>query len=396
MKKPKAQICGFLGLILLLLLCSLNLPGVKSVLTTSVTISASGSIVSQTSGPLSLHTSGLNIYDSNGKQVKLYTCAIHYGGGQHITATDIANIASYGFNAVRLHIYWNEIQPSSGSSVDSTYFTSTGDVEPAGIGLDSIVQWCTNNNMYIILNPYWGASYPAPSWVPIASSGGVQAGTDPNSYDIFGTTVTNGVAYMYSWMANHYANNKNVIFESFNEMQLVKSSDAGTPFANFNNAWISAIETNEGTNTHLKIIESVYGLDYTDYFTPPYVTGPQPRSNVLLASHDYPPYSSWNPTGSQGITWVQNRLAADAATYHSAGYPCIDTEFSKSQNQANFTSWFTASLSSFASSNYCGWTYWCYSSNVNSESSGGSTWNIKVASIRNAILPTLQQYMVQP
>jgi hypothetical protein len=349
--------------------------------------------------PLWLHTSGQNIYDSNGKQVKLYTVDIEYGGSQHITLSDIQKIKSMGFNAVRLHIYWQVLQPNGPTSVNTAAFTSTGNVEPAGIGLDSIVNWCAQNGMYIILNPQWSSGWAPPSWVPTTSYGQT-TGDSGRAVNLLGdTTVQSGVNYLYNWMAQHYSANSNVIFESFNELLTPSNTDGGTPFANFNNGWVSAIEQGEGSNHHLVLVEMLWNTNWQYILTAPYIAGT--HSNIILATHNYDPMTGWigidsNVNDWGGSAWMIQKINSMADAAHSAGYPWMNTEFSKSTDQSNWQSWYTTEMTTFKNDNAAGWTFWCYCSNPNTATGSGAAWNINNPTIGPQILPYLQPYMVQP
>jgi hypothetical protein len=377
----------------------ISILAVKAVTMQAAAIIQATGIISPRSTPTGidwLHTSGENLYDSSGRQFKIHACCINYAEGEHITLNDIQKIKNWGFNTVRTHIYWGRLQPGQ-CAVNALAFTSTaddGNTAPAGIGLDSIVDWCAQNEMYVILNPHWSPINVAPSWASaLTSNYGQITGDGGAPINLLGNSeIQTGVNYFYNWMAQHYATNGNVIFESFNELVTPSASDGGAPFANFNNGWISAIESGEGGNSHLKIVETLLAQPWTDIFTPPYVAGT--HNNVLLASHDYAPMQSWHP--SSDISYVQSKLAMYANNVHGAGFPWIDTEFSKSQDQANFQSFFTTTLDSFESNNAAGWAYWCYCSDANVGASGSATWNINNAAIANQIMPILQSYMTLP
>ncbi|MCW4010402.1 MAG: cellulase family glycosylhydrolase [Candidatus Bathyarchaeota archaeon] len=334
-----------------------------------------------TGGAPWLHTSGQNIYDSSGRQVKLYGVTIPWGqGNEQITQSDIQSIRSKGFNSIRIFVMWCDVQPTSPSSVNTAIFTSNYGL--AGTSIDNIVSWAAQEGIYVEICTGWSPSFPAPSWTGF--------GSDMNSVTtkILQNTnnVWSGISYMYQWMAQHYAANSNVIFESFNEMETSTTSLAGSAFANFNDAWVSAIEKGEGSNSHLKIIEFlIQSGPYSPIFTAPYISGS--HSNIMLASHDYASMSSADTTG------VAARLVSIANAAHNAGLPWVDTEFSKSLDQVGWDNWLHLVLSTFKQYNIAGWSYFCYDGNVNNEASGAATWNIKNPSIGAQVLPILQQYM---
>ena len=339
-----------------------------------------------------LHTSGTQLYNSNDNQVNLYACNIladsTWSSQAIITATDIAKIKSYGFNAVRLHLEWCFLQPTNSYSVDTTIFTTAKD--NLGASIDNIVQWCADNNMYIILNPHWGSGFNAPSWTP-TSSAGCTTGDDGKAVDLFrDTNVKAGICYMYNYMASRYASSSNVIFEGFNELLTPNNADAGQPFADFNNQWISAIESGEGSNNHIKIVEALINQDWDVLYVAPYVNGN--HGNVMIATHDYSPMTGWTGSSAQ-ITTLRNRIASQKTQVNAAGFPVIDTEFGKSQDQSAFVTFFTTELTAFANNNYQGWANWCYCGDPSINAAGTEKWNINNPTVQANILPTLQAYM---
>jgi hypothetical protein len=342
-----------------------------------------------------LHTSGENIYDSSGNQVKLYTLTIQYGDAAHITQVDIQKIRDMGFNSIRVWAYWGLIQPNGPTSINTDYFTSTGNVEPLGIGLDSVVNWAAQAGMYVEICAVYTAYYGAPSWAGLASGDAAGNPSAGNAIIQNQNNVQTGINYMYQWMGQHYASYSNVIFEGFNEMVVSDTSLAGSAFADFNNGWVSAVEQGEGSNSHLKIIEFLINSGpYTEIFTGPYISGS--HSNILLATHNYTPMNSWDPNSSTGTSYVLSRLQASANAAHSAGYPWIDTEWSKSIDQNQWQSWYQAMLSGYSQYNAAGWAYYCYDSNPNGEAVSNAMWNLNNPSIASQVLPILQAAMVQP
>ena len=219
-----------------------------------------------TSGPLWLHTSGQNIYDSSGNQVKLYTCVLMDGDGNHIAQSDLQKIKNDGFNTIRLFIEWGLIQPNSPTSINTAYFSSASGASPTiGAGVDYVVNWASSLGMYVILCPDWTPSWQPPAWA-VTASGGIglgnpDTGNSPLIDMLNNPTVQSGVNYLYNWMAQRYASKSNVIFESFNELQTSNSPATNiqiTEFAAFNNGWVSAIQSGEGANSHLIALELLY------------------------------------------------------------------------------------------------------------------------------------------
>jgi hypothetical protein len=344
-----------------------------------------------------LNTSGTELYDSKGNPIHLYACNIladsTWTNRAIINETDISKIKSYGFDAIRIHLEWSFLQPINSSSVDESMFmTSTrGNL---GASIDDIVQWSTYNGIYVIFNLHWGSSFNAPDWVPTANKNvGCTTGDGGRAVDIFGdANVRSGIAYLYNFMAKRYASNSSVIFEGINELLCPNDSDAGRPFADFNNQWISAIENGEGKNSHIKIVEVLIDQSWEVLFNAPYVNGT--HANIMLATHDYSPYKGWTGTQAQIDTLI-SRLTSQANLVHAANYPIINTEFSKSQDQKAYLSFFNTELTGFAKNDYQGWAYWCYCADSMINTSGQTVWNLNDPTIQTNILPTLQSYMIQ-
>ena len=327
--------------------------------------------------PLWLHTSGQNIYDSNGKQVKLYAANIQDGDGNHISQSDIQNIKNMGFNTIRIFIEWGLVQPNGPTSINTAYFTQGGS-PTIGASIDNVVNWAAQLGMYVIICPASTSTWNVPSWA--ANTGDI---TSETSTGIGFSAVQSGVNYLYNWMAQHYATYSNVIFESFEELASTNSADAGTLFANFNNGWVSAIEQGEGGNSHLKIIELLYdwGSAYNYWFVSPYISGS--HANILLATHDYAAVDTSQAYADSWTQYISTQI-------HNAGYPWIGTEFSTAVGG-------TYSLLSYAISdmnkyNIAGWAYFCYDSSSSAEGS----WNINNPTAASQILPILQSAMKQP
>jgi hypothetical protein len=341
-------------------------------LSLSVTIPSSGPIT--TNAPW-LHTSGQNIYDDN-KQVKIYACVIQDGCGNHLTQADLQKIKNMGFNAIRLFIEWGTVQPTA-NTINTAYFTQASGSNTIGAGVDYVVNWAYQLGMYVVICPFWSDSWTPPSWAT-----GVSSSTGDAHALLYNTQVQSGVNFMYNWMAQHYSSNSNVIFESFNEISTTTDSDA-TAFANFNSGWISAIESGEGANSHLKIVQVLYhwGDEYNYVFSGPYVSGT--HTNVMLATHDYPLVDSSPQTCISFANYFAN-------TIHDAGYPWIDTEFSTAMGGTYDTLQTATTL--MADRNVSGWMYYCYDSNAAHE----GNWNINNPSNSASLLPILQSAMVQP
>jgi hypothetical protein len=190
-----------------------------------------------------------------------------------------------------------------------------------------------------------------------------------------------GLSYLYKWMAQRYATYSHIIFESLNELSTSNNALAGQPFADFNNAWVSAIEQGEGSNSHLKIIQYLvnYNSAYGALLTAPFISGS--HSNIIMATHDYGLVKDPNNAGYDNIV----KAYADAA--HNAGMPWMDTEFGTALG--GDASDVNIALSLMTNRNAAGWGWYCYCPITGNEGS----WNLKNPSVAAVILPILQSYM---
>lgn len=349
-------------------------------------LSTSGSISYTTTTPGWLHVSGENIYDSNGNIVKLRFTQLFAGNqisSQEVYESDIMKIKNWGFNGIRLVIYWASVQPNSPTSINTAWFTDPNSNHMYYTSIDNIVNWAAAHGLYIILEPFFAmwTGEDVPVWA--RSSQGITEGDSniPNPpanaiSDIFhNTTIADGVFYMYNWMAQHYASYSNVIFESFNEWITTRglSVDGGQPFQDFNNGWVSAVEQGEGGNSHLKIILYLWDLNWNynfGYTTPsPYISGS--HNNIIMATHDY----NSNPS----------MISSRASDAHNVNRPIMDTEGDDSRIG---TSGFSSLLAAYDQYNYVGWSWYHYSPDPNTESSR----NLNYPSTASRVLPIMSPY----
>jgi hypothetical protein len=400
--KRLIPLCG------LILIASLFLninPFVQGLLQASKSISFSGTISKSSTGAPWLHTSGTFIYDDSSKRVNLYTANIHYGGGQVFTLSDIQAIKAMGFNCIRLHIYWGLIQPwnETTSGIDKTYFT-TGK-SPMGVGLDQVVNWAVQENLYININLALTDTYTPPSWAfPTITDGG-------SRYEaLFNGTASKertGVINTWQYIAQRYKDIPNVVFEIMNEPFVENVMLAGNEYQGFNEEIISAIEAVE-TQSHIKIVELLLVGSTWDEILNTALDVNKP--NVVWATHRYNPMTGWNPTGNyyhaaftwngkyfpegwgNGTTYVAWRIIRCADKIHSWNKPWINTEFSKVVTQTGWQTWFGTVLSLKAQYYSTGWGLWCYSSDPNAEAG----WDINDPATRPLIMNAISPYMAQP
>lgn len=363
-----------MGFILLISVLSL----VVGSMTSSISIPAIGTLsYSRISW---LHTSGTELYDSNNNLTRLYLAVIHDGQGFHVSQSDIQHIADMGFKGLRFFIYWGQCQPTA-STISAAYFLS-GTGEPGGNAIDNIVNWAFSAKLYVLLCPVWTSYWAPPAWAQ-TSTGMTSAGADMNQRVDFlnNTTIQAGVNKLYSYLAQRYASYSNVCFESFNELEAEHQYPNDSPteiqkWADFNNMWISTIEANEGSTSHIKVLELLYDWCPENYvLCTPFLSGS--HSNIILGVHSYPlaksPYSEIHRIGTEWANFA-----------HEQNYPLTCTEGSNQQG-GNLTQW----ASEIVSLGFVGWGYFDFTSPTDDQ-----FYNVNYASSAPAILAVLQPYML--
>ena len=322
-----------------------------------------------------------------------------------VTLSDIQKVKAMGFNAIRLAIYWGLFEPNNEylNSIDQSYFTTAK--SPLQAGIDTVVNWAAQNNMYVILTLGWSEYYPPPTWAfpGITDSGQMNTGL------ISGSSARERTGYINLWqcIANHYSNTANVIFEFMNEPWVYDKTLAGTAYQTFNGQIISAMESVE-TQSHLKIIPLLFDSGWTEILDEAVDVN---KPNVLWSSHPYYPATGWNPNGSayidQSFTWngqvipqgwgtqtqyLAYRLIRLANKIHSWNQPWITTEFGKPVTQTAWDVWFKTELQVEADNNITGWALFCYTHDPNKDPG----YNICNPTTGQQIMTVISPYMVQP
>jgi hypothetical protein len=359
-----------------------------------------------TPGPLWLHTSGQNIYDSNGKKVILYTIFMQYAQGSGVTLSDIQKMKASGFNTIKLNVHWGLIQPYNETlkGIDQSYFTTAK--SPLRNGMDTVVGWAVQENMYVILNLCWTEYFLPPAWAFPGMTDSEQMFTGLISGS--SAKARTGMVNTWQYIANRYRDVPNVIFEiPLNEPWVSNKLLGGNDYKVFNEQIISAIESVEA-KSHLKIIQLLNDAGWTEILDD---AGDVNKQNVLWSSHCYYPMSNWDLNGrywiDQSFTWngkiipqgwgnattyVAWRLIRLADKIHGWNKPWINTEFSKIVTQTAWDVWFRAVLQTEADYNITGWALFCYSSNPNVETGR----NIGNPTTGQQIMTVVAPYMVQP
>ena len=235
-----------------------------------------------------------------------------------ITKADIDSLASYGYNSVRLPMHYNlftlpiQQEPNVG---ENTW------IETGFILVDNLLEWCEENNMYLILDLH-------------AAPGGQGFGSDINDYDPNLPSLweseenKNKTIALWGQIANRYKDEPWIGgYDLLNETHWDLGENELRDF------YIDV--TNEiriYDDNHIIFIEgNGYANDFSG-LTPPW------DDNMVYSFHKY-----WSFNDSlDWVTWMRNEY----------GTPLWMGEAGENSNQ-----WFTEAIKVFEE-NYIGWAFW--------------------------------------
>ena len=235
-----------------------------------------------------------------------------------ITKADIDSLASYGYNSVRLPMHYNlftlpiQQEPNVG---ENTW------IETGFILVDNLLEWCEENNMYLILDLH-------------AAPGGQGFGSDINDYDTNLPSLweseenKNKTIALWGQIANRYKDEPWIGgYDLLNETHWDLGENELRDF------YIDV--TNEiriYDDNHIIFIEgNGYANDFSG-LTPPW------DDNMVYSFHKY-----WSYNDSlDWVTWMRNEY----------GTPLWMGEAGENSNQ-----WFTEAIKVFEE-NYIGWAFW--------------------------------------
>ena len=235
-----------------------------------------------------------------------------------ITKADIDSLAIYGYNSVRLPMHYNlftlpiQQEPNVG---ENTW------IETGFILVDNLLEWCEENNMYLILDLH-------------AAPGGQGFGSDINDYDSNLPSLweseenKNKTIALWGQIANRYKDEPWIGgYDLLNETHWDLGENELRDF------YIDV--TNEiriYDDNHIIFIEgNGYANDFSG-LTPPW------DDNMVYSFHKY-----WSYNDSlDWVTWMRNEY----------GTPLWMGEAGENSNQ-----WFTEAIKVFEE-NYIGWAFW--------------------------------------
>lgn len=309
-----------------------------------------------------LRTCGTQLCDDQNRPVLILGPNWTGGDDKGLGLADIQRIKALGFNSIRVMMPWGRLQPhgSGLDGIDVTYFNGTGNW-PLLHGLDQVVNWAVQENMYLLLTTYWSEWDPPPTWAfPKTSDDAARYTSLLNGT---ATTEMTGIMNLWRYVAGRYRNVPNIVFELLNEPNVLNDSLAGNAYKIFNENIISAIESVE-TKSHLKVVE----LLMSDPDWQEIVDGATDldKSNVAWAFHYYAPMTGWDPNASywhgsftwlgknypegwgNGTTYVIWRISRVGDKVRHWNRPLVVTEFAKDTTQPDWKQWYDVVLSTIA------------------------------------------------
>ena len=342
--------------------------------------------VSGQTSQLRLHVDGKSVVNSNGNVVVLH--GVNFEGyeltqyqddswSQH-TLADYQEIASLGFNVVRLPISWQHIEPAQGA-YDSTYFTNY---------VDRDIAWAAQCGIYVILSfqqwywsPYFTSvtpyPYGLPSWMFSSGYPNTQQGESQSITDFWAGKAPNGAAASSSdpsmqdrmisawqYIATRYKNNSAVLgYDLFNEPPSGTLSVANASLAlyTFLPRLISSVSSVD--SNHIFIYEPIAGR--WDYF-PQLINTP----NTVFSVHIYPFYNDATTGGYSGNKAVLESQVSSYLNQPSSdptgnwNIPIFIGEFGPSTNPfySNDSPW-VSDMADVLNEHGFSWAYWDYSLN---------------------------------
>lgn len=195
----------------------------------------------------------------------------------HVAEKDIAAIASWGFDHVRLPMHWNLLYDDWDSSFIESGFAT----------IDSLLTWCEQHELGLILDMH--AAPGAQSDGPIADSDGeARLWTEPDPYQDI-------LVDIWAEIARRYANSPAIIgYDLLNEP--VTPDSVVDPGQTLRALYIRITDAiREHDPNHIVFIEGNYFATTFDYLMPPF------DENMVYTFHKY-----WNPADLGTIWYLLN------------------------------------------------------------------------------------------
>jgi len=219
-------------------------------------------------------------------------------------------VTNAGFNTIRIPCAWDSHANQSTYVIDPVFMAQ----------VKQVVDWCTSNNLYIIVNDHWDDGWLENN---IGTSVNATINAKMNSY-------WSQIATAFAGYDNH------LLFAGANEPN-VSTAAQMTTLRSYYNTFIAAVRTTGGNNTNRWLV--VQGPS-TDIDTTSSLMNTMPKDSTpgrLIVEIHY--YSPWNFCGLSSDQSWGNMFYFWGLAYHSATLPSrnptwgeeayVDTEFQK-------------------------------------------------------------------
>ena len=320
--------------------------------------------ITNNEGLSKLRVVGILLKDSSNRTVKLAGFNVHSFHSWkvlQVSEEDIAWVKNNGFNAVRVVVYWSDIEKNKGV-IDETFFLNY---------LDPLINWCEKYRVYVIIDlhqwnwsPYWDG-YGVPTFYvnmyPNSSDGMTQCALDFWAGVGPGAIAKQRFVEIWRYIANRY-NSRNVIaaYDLFNEpYAFYNSYEYRYTFwpqvmKFFNEQLVPAIRAVD-PNTII-IYDAFYEVDLNTL---------QAHENIVWGRswYDYSAENVGNYSSELYESDIQSRLAEYTNQFFNQfNAPFIILEIGGDQFLGNNLQWFNDSLRIFENltNNYGSFFQWCY------------------------------------
>jgi aryl-phospho-beta-D-glucosidase BglC (GH1 family) len=189
-------------------------------------------------------------------------------GNPQITNDLIKLIKQSGFNAIRLPCSWNQYADQITAEIKSSWLNRVKEV----------VQYCVNNNMYVILNIHWDDG-----WLETNCTPGKQEETNAKQQAF------------WEQIATHLRDfDEHLLFASANEPNVSDATQMAVLFS-YHQTFIDAVRSTGGKNAYRVLIVQGPSTDISKTYN---LMTKMPNDNIpnrLMAEIHY--YTPWNFTG---------------------------------------------------------------------------------------------------
>ena len=269
--------------------------------------------------------------------------------------TELQQIKGLGFNVIRLPIYWEKLEPEQGT-LNYTFIEEY---------VDPVVDWCQNNNMYLILDMHQWHTSSHFIYEPINESRGIG----------FPTWICKGYdsedQFLYDWWRN-LVNGISDAWERFTDIWCILAERyrnysylAGYDIFNEPNR-PSGIEEEELNSEILPefyeyVIVRIRKVDPHHLFffegqdgdTKPTLEKPKIRAKLVYSQHAY--------TDNHALEACRDLIERATSKTLKWKIPLWIGEFGASKNAESFAYNMTMVLNEKMEAGECsGWCWWCY------------------------------------